>query len=663
MKDQKPATTGTAAASTAKSASTPGKGTLVQRRYGGQGARPRGTGSVGDVAATVQAKLGAGDPNGSSGAGDALASLPSGGGQALDAGIQRKVEGATGTGLGDVRVHTGAASAHAAEAIGARAFTMGSDIHLGSGESASDTHLMAHEATHTLHQQGGGGAQAKSEFSVSQPGDALEQEADRVADAAVSGGAAPVSIGAAAAVQREVVDDIREKLSYSAFDWVITDAEASECLQLLNGLGQEELIAVLGQLEQEYKTRLIDNLPEGARGTSAFTRILCAMGPDAVLPYVQGLLSYGIFDWAITDHDVATVFQVMSTLGVEQAILLYQRLSVDFRNRLHDNMPRGSALPPNMRSMIAALVERDAVDIAEAKKLFEIRFRHPLTDGSAAWTMEKIKLVWRQLDALPDADVTENQVWSAIEAISGSGGFYIGTGIQIGVEAGDQHLSHTVRHEVGHGVHDQISGVVNSWLQGSIDFWMIDFDTWITELGGYPATYVHPTDGEKPFDDAAKAAVRNIVESYTNSGDWNPTRATPETGLSDVDLAYWNAMPEPVKNACTQSVAYWYSNWQNFQQVNGRSYFLNHWYHQPFRFGATAAEAIGATGDDYTAMSEKEFFANCYAEYFEDPAGVSDRTKWGGSLPGAVKDFFSACVVDRQPYDEFQQSQATSKTS
>ena len=36
--------------------------------------------------------------------------------------------------------------------------------------------------------------------------------------------------------------------------------------------------------------------------------------------------------------------------------------------------------------------------------------------------MDKVKLVWRQLDTLPESDVSENQIWSVIRAISGTGG-------------------------------------------------------------------------------------------------------------------------------------------------------------------------------------------------------------------------------------------------
>jgi hypothetical protein len=654
MKDSKPqAQTATPVVQRKAARPSPGKETRVQRRYGG---------GTGDVVAQVQAKLGGG---GDGSAEAAVDGLPRGGGAPLDTAVQAKVESATGSALGDVRVHSGPASTQAADALGARAFTTGSDIHLGSGESAANTRLMAHEAAHTLHQQGGAGAQAKLE--VSQPGDALEVEADRVADAAMSGGSAEVSIGAAASVQRDVVEDVRDKLSYGAFDWAITDGDATSALNLLAGLGQAELRAALGQLEQQYKTRLLDNLPAGARATAAFTRVLCAMGPTAIQPYVQDLLSYGVFDWAITDGDVRTIFQILGTLDTDSAVALYQRLGANFRTRLRTNMPRGGAMPANMRQFLYTLIERAAVELPEARQLFEVRFRHSLAGSgsgvtAADWDMDKLKLLWRQLDALPDADVSENQVWGAMTAIAGSGGFYKGSHIEIGVQASEAKMTHTVRHEIGHGVHDQLSGTANAWLQGSIDFWTTDWDTWISDLGGFPDKYQHPSEGEKPFDDTAKQAVRGMIESFTNRGNWGPTRAAPDTGKSALEQAYWAAMPDAVKNGCTQSKSRWYNNWSNFQQANGRSYFLNHWYHTPYRFGATAATAIGATGDNYTAMSEKEFFANCYAEYFEDPAGKDDHSKWGGSLPGSVKDFFTTCVVERHPYDEFQKQQAHSNT-
>ncbi len=63
-----------------------------------------------------------------------------------------------GTGFEDVRIHEGAEIDAAAQAIGARAFTLGNDIGIASGQYAQGTRdgqfLMAHELTHTLQQSG-----------------------------------------------------------------------------------------------------------------------------------------------------------------------------------------------------------------------------------------------------------------------------------------------------------------------------------------------------------------------------------------------------------------------------------------------------------------------------------------------------------------------------
>lgn len=76
------------------------------------------------------------------------------GGQPVAPAIRTQLEGAVGSDLGAMRVHTGPAAADAAAAVGARAFTLGSEVVLGAGESPSDVGLMAHEATHVVQQTG-----------------------------------------------------------------------------------------------------------------------------------------------------------------------------------------------------------------------------------------------------------------------------------------------------------------------------------------------------------------------------------------------------------------------------------------------------------------------------------------------------------------------------
>ena len=69
-----------------------------------------------------------------------------------------------------------------ARAVSARAFTVGSDIYFARGEyqpgTADGNQLIAHEVAHTIQQRG---APADGPLTVSQPGDALERDAEAAA--------------------------------------------------------------------------------------------------------------------------------------------------------------------------------------------------------------------------------------------------------------------------------------------------------------------------------------------------------------------------------------------------------------------------------------------------------------------------------------------------
>jgi hypothetical protein len=134
------------------------------------------------------------------------ASIPKGSGQALPTDVRGKMEPRLGANLSGVRVHTAGDSAQAAGDLGARAFTVGSDVHFNSGEFAPGTkegdRLLAHELTHVVQgqkagiqrkadegagEQGGAAAHGDDRTAggheVSQPHEPAEQEADQTADA------------------------------------------------------------------------------------------------------------------------------------------------------------------------------------------------------------------------------------------------------------------------------------------------------------------------------------------------------------------------------------------------------------------------------------------------------------------------------------------------
>jgi hypothetical protein len=135
------------------------------------------------------------------------------GGDQLPVAMLSRLSDSLGQDLGDVRVHTGAESAAAADALSANAFAVGRDIHFADGKYQPDSpegqRLIAHEVAHTV-QQGSGAAApaAQTQLRVSTPGDRFEREADAFADAFVGGGAVPaVSGGASAMISRDLTGD------------------------------------------------------------------------------------------------------------------------------------------------------------------------------------------------------------------------------------------------------------------------------------------------------------------------------------------------------------------------------------------------------------------------------------------------------------------------
>jgi hypothetical protein len=103
--------------------------------------------------------------------------------------VRSGFEDSLGTNLSEVRIHTGSESAEAATAVGAKAYTVGQDIHFGAGHYApadpAGVHLLAHEVAHTVQNQGAAAARL-SKLEVSTPFDAAEVEANRVAEAMIA---------------------------------------------------------------------------------------------------------------------------------------------------------------------------------------------------------------------------------------------------------------------------------------------------------------------------------------------------------------------------------------------------------------------------------------------------------------------------------------------
>jgi hypothetical protein len=127
-------------------------------------------------------------------------------GTALDADTRAFFEPLFDHDFSRVRVHTGQAAADSAEAISARAYTVGNDIVLRSGSTgqalAPGSRLLAHELAHVVQQAGG--MPPHGQLEIGPASSPAEGEADRIADHVLNGRRVRVSPSPAGAVRRQL---------------------------------------------------------------------------------------------------------------------------------------------------------------------------------------------------------------------------------------------------------------------------------------------------------------------------------------------------------------------------------------------------------------------------------------------------------------------------
>ena len=333
-----------------------------------------------------------------------------------------------------------------------------------------------------------------------------------------------------------------------------------------------------------------------------------------------------------------------SYLASLQRALLELYAKAHRRDSLAD-LPEGASLTDDQRALIEQIFDEtpDAqLDILEM--CFKKRFGVTLTtDGEANWTADHLRVVWEQLLALPEQDVSENTFLKVFKATSGGGGTWnSGTGqVAIGQDVSDESMSSTVRHEIGHAVHTLLGSTVDNWLKDDIGIYSMSFEDMITDLGGYPASYTDSGGAVQTFSTTQQKKVVTMLDRYTGGGQWGPSQSN--VWEDDSGKAIWEAMPDAVRGIVEKSPKNWYNSYKSFQTGPKGRYALNYYYGEPYYMSDEAANLVAATGRTYTLMSHKEFFADCYSEFFREP----DSSNWGGRLPADVQTWFNTNIVDR----------------
>ena len=376
-------------------------------------------------------------------------------GRPLDPALGQDMERRFGSDFSQVRVHSDGSAALATSMVNARAFTIGQDIFFGRGQYSPGTdagkRLLAHELSHTIQQQTG---------------------------------------LAGSLVQRTVIDDVREKLSYGVFDWAITDADAMEALALLGTIPAANLAAQLQLLGDRFVTRLLENLPDAAKTGEVYRRVVEAAGAGRTVEHATEQLSYGLFDWAITDTEVTRVYNILVNLPAAQQEELLGQLNDRGRlSRLISNSNSGhhalyirpwisslgvAAVPTQrLRGILRIIVTESPDSELETLRLAtEKRFRVavgrtaiPSVSASAAdWNPSTLRETYLVLDRLPEAHVAANSELLRLgqfsqAAAAGGGltaGIYSPGRRELGINVRARDIRGTAHHEVAHAVDEAI---------------------------------------------------------------------------------------------------------------------------------------------------------------------------------------------------------------
>jgi hypothetical protein len=224
-------------------AAAAGRADVIGPHGAGTLQRTVGNGAVGSVLGRDEDQNGEEEAAGRSSVHEVVAA----GGEPLDNEVRGDMEARLGADFSDVRVHTGGDAHESAREVGARAYTVGSDVVFQRDAYDPASHegrtTLAHELAHVVQQRSGpvDGTEAPGGIRVSDPSDRFEQEAAATAERVMSepvpasdspapapAPAETAAAPAAAPVQRQSEDEEEEEEAEVQGDFMQRAEEESE---------------------------------------------------------------------------------------------------------------------------------------------------------------------------------------------------------------------------------------------------------------------------------------------------------------------------------------------------------------------------------------------------------------------------------------------------
>ncbi|MDP2307578.1 MAG: LysM peptidoglycan-binding domain-containing protein [Pseudomonadota bacterium] len=392
---------------------------------------------------------------------------------------------------------------------------------------------------------------------------------------------------------------LADVLSYTSFEWVVTEADARAVLSVLGALGAEQRAQVLATLGRDMQVRFIESLSR--RGSAL------ASADKAVLR--------SIFDEAGND--------------VELLLLAFEiRFNLDARGK------GGAAWDETgLRRSWSVLEELPAAHAEGNPELLQwIRYGNSSSGHSGWYADEQLS------DGAANPDFRGAGMKyepNKMEATQNSEFDLDGDGTLVANERDPLHgvnrFNKIVRHEVGHAVEEQLGGV-GRYCAGKASGG--DWSDYGSNQAGWVDAMVAASAAGVANSGAKEVIVAQLNTDATPSNAANAlanVQALPEyQALSDAEKAIVDA--DPVFDALAQAVD---DPWYNHLPAGGvplggqifqRSY-ASQW-------TAYAQEARARKVSLYQFRAPSEWFAEAYAAYYEPKAdGSCDHSTLDGIDP------------------------------
>lgn len=469
----------------------------------------------------------------------------------------------------------------------------------------------------------------------------------------------------AEAKREATISEVDDLLSYGAFDWAITDSDATSALNKLAALPASQLKVAVGRVNI---SRLLDNLPASERKSANFAKVVVCLSAEKMKPYLQDLLSYGVFDWAVTDGDVQAVVDLVTKLGPAEQRALLQSLDKPFLTRIGTNL--GSGVKVSNESLKLIFDAMPDADVEGLKGVIGRRFNLDFSsnwftrwqmDVKQDWDAAGLRRIWTLLEQLPPDAVQNSETLDLMlrqSTVDGSGVYYGGhdgavvsysdvnkTGgygqILVDDGAGGKKdvalnsnintFNTVVRHEVGHSVDAAIGaskegGYVRTqanagkWETYSSASAFVDA---IIAAGGGMSSHGY-ADASK-YEEAMRKAVKDEIDFADALKKVDASLAPPAANVGG-----------PV--AAVFETKRWASSKNPWYDSPERPAVGNRQWHQPYGSGGYASFLKDARPQfgvsAYQFRAPGEWFAEAYAAYYSDhdyagdhPVGTRLRTR------------------------------------